>query len=450
MFMKFRIAIVLFTLIALVCTMDGVAQSSDWQSVREKKEGTVKVYWYNNQPFFYTDEKKQFKGIEFEILEGFRQFLKDTYQINLHYQWIKQQDFEETFSEMEDSTQSAIGCAGFSITPERRAIMKFSPPYMADIGVLVSSADLPVIEDPTQLKTYFSDATAVIIPGTVMENDILELGRLHDVSFNLDYVGNSDDILSAITNRKKTFGYINLPVYFMALNNSTVKFKRQNYFIKIKEGHGIATTRSSGWEIPLKAYFQSPGFKSKLEDMVSHYIHVDFYRFIETLSTESEVMILNKEKEIQQGEIQLREFQIQEKMKMQKFLMIVIIVGAIMIIAILVLLRNQVRANRHLKEQAEEIESQADQIKSINENLELLVHQRTLDLERKNKSLEEYAFITAHKLRAPLASILGLITLFERSDQTEENKILLQHLKESSQNLDKVIRSVMDSIEKAD
>ena len=135
---------------------------------------------------------------------------------------------------------------------------------------------------------------------------------------------------------------------------------------------------------------------------------------------------------------------------MQKFLMIVIIVGAIMIIAILVLLRNQVRANRHLKEQAEEIESQADQIKSINENLELLVHQRTLDLERKNKSLEEYAFITAHKLRAPLASILGLITLFERSDQTEENKILLQHLKESSQNLDKVIRSVMDSIEKAD
>ena len=53
---------------------------------------------------------------------------------------------------------------------------------------------------------------------------------------------------------------------------------------------------------------------------------------------------------------------------------------------------------------------------SINDNLELTIKDRTRELENKNKALEEYAFITAHKLRAPLASILGRVkeTLFNK------------------------------------
>jgi ligand-binding sensor domain-containing protein len=96
----------------------------------------------------------------------------------------------------------------------------------------------------------------------------------------------------------------------------------------------------------------------------------------------------------------------------------------------------------------EEIKSQANEIKAINQNLEQLVSNRTMELERKNKALERYAFITAHKLRGPLASILGLIHLMSRDDiATHESKIFLKHLGDSADKLDVIIHSISEAIE---
>jgi ligand-binding sensor domain-containing protein len=98
----------------------------------------------------------------------------------------------------------------------------------------------------------------------------------------------------------------------------------------------------------------------------------------------------------------------------------------------------------------EEIHAQAEEIRAINENLEELVKERTSQLERKNKALEEYAFINAHELRAPVASILGLISLMETIELDEDQKIYLQHLQTSAQKLDTVVRSIGKAIEKGE
>jgi len=110
-----------------------------------------------------------------------------------------------------------------------------------------------------------------------------------------------------------------------------------------------------------------------------------------------------------------------------------------------------------VKERTEEIESktheiqaQAEEIKGINENLEGLVKERTNELEKKNKALEEYAFINAHELRAPVASILGLIHLMQKLDLKEDEKVYVDHLKESAKKLDAVVTSITEAIERGD
>jgi signal transduction histidine kinase len=100
-----------------------------------------------------------------------------------------------------------------------------------------------------------------------------------------------------------------------------------------------------------------------------------------------------------------------------------------------------------LKEQKAEIEAQSEEIHSINNNLEATIKKRTQELENKNKALEEYAFITAHKLRAPLASILGLVSLINRVKLPPEDQILVTHLNDSAKKLDDVVHSVMDAID---
>lgn len=106
--------------------------------------------------------------------------------------------------------------------------------------------------------------------------------------------------------------------------------------------------------------------------------------------------------------------------------------------------------NEEIQAQNEEIMAQAEEIKGINENLEMLVHQRTAELEKKNKALEEYAFINAHKLRSPLASILGLINLISKTNLDDEAKLINQHLHHRANELDDIIRSITEAIERGE
>ena len=108
------------------------------------------------------------------------------------------------------------------------------------------------------------------------------------------------------------------------------------------------------------------------------------------------------------------------------------------------------KQNEEIKTQNQEIQAQGEEIKGINENLENLVRQRTAELEKKNKALEEYAFINAHKLRSPVASILGLVNLLTKIPTTEEGKSVLEHLQLSADKLDDIVRSITKAIERGE
>ena len=107
-------------------------------------------------------------------------------------------------------------------------------------------------------------------------------------------------------------------------------------------------------------------------------------------------------------------------------------------------------SNDEIQAQYEEIQSQAEKIKAINDNLEKIVEERTADLQRKNNILEEYAFINAHKLRSPVASILGLVNIANKLKLNDEGKEIMEHLQRSTESLDTIVNSITKTIEKAD
>ncbi len=114
------------------------------------------------------------------------------------------------------------------------------------------------------------------------------------------------------------------------------------------------------------------------------------------------------------------------------------------------LFSKEIKSRLALNNSYRAIQIQAEEIRSINENLEMLVRDRTIELERKNKALEEYAFINAHKLRAPVASILGLLNLFRTVRLDEEGKGIVVHLEDSTKKLDDIVSSITEAIERAD
>lgn len=61
------------------------------------------------------------------------------------------------------------------------------------------------------------------------------------------------------------------------------------------------------------------------------------------------------------------------------------------------------------------------------------------------KKLDDIAFINAHEVRAPLASILGLLNLLDFEDVSEDSKLILNHLKKSASDLEIIIHKVSES-----
>jgi signal transduction histidine kinase len=111
-------------------------------------------------------------------------------------------------------------------------------------------------------------------------------------------------------------------------------------------------------------------------------------------------------------------------------------------------LYEELRANQEeIMAQRDDLAEKNEEIASINTNLESIVAERTRSLEDQNKRLSEYAFINAHQLRAPLASILGLINLFKTDTPMQEQHELLELLKKSSVELDQIVRSISRMLE---
>jgi PAS domain S-box-containing protein len=66
------------------------------------------------------------------------------------------------------------------------------------------------------------------------------------------------------------------------------------------------------------------------------------------------------------------------------------------------------------------------------------------ELTRQNQDLQQFAYITSHNLRAPIANIMGLVNLYSPGNKPEFNRQILDQLGESARNLDTVVRDLND------
>lgn len=104
--------------------------------------------------------------------------------------------------------------------------------------------------------------------------------------------------------------------------------------------------------------------------------------------------------------------------------------------------------NKELQAARQIIEQQNNEIRERNESLESEIKDRTKDLVDYNQQLEQFAFISAHNLRGPVARILGLGNILEYArNNPEEIKMILDKLIYSTQELDGVVKDLNTILE---
>ena len=120
---------------------------------------------------------------------------------------------------------------------------------------------------------------------------------------------------------------------------------------------------------------------------------------------------------------------------------------------------SQMERVKHLSDeiaiQRDNIEKQNNMLAASTVELEKKVKERTTELShtnneltRQNLQLEQFAFMTAHNLRAPVARLLGLTAIFNAQDVTDPLNIeILKRIQNSALGLDEVIRDIADILQ---
>ncbi len=227
-----------------------------------------------------------------------------------------------------------------------------------------------------------------------------------------------------------------------ALRGNLKAFIRDTYELLAK------ISEAKGHQSQAFSYFKSyVAYKDSVQNLKTlSEANAQRFRF-ETDKRMMEIQVLKKEAELQAAEVEYKTNQLT--------LASVVVVTALLFLVLAV--RNYQREktksrlleekNREIEEQKKEIAAHRERILEINNNLESMVEQRTRLLEQQNHRLAEYAHFNAHKLRAPVASILGLVDLILRDESAEANKELIVHLKRTAETLDEVVKSINNTLE---
>lgn len=379
----------------LMVSSIGFSQSS-WETSKKDGSGEIIVYYFNFEPFFYESEGG-LKGIEYELLEAFKEFIDKKYGVKVSINYVPNPDFSGLYQSIKSGTSGEFGAASFSITKSRLKEVKFTLSYLPDIEVLISSYNVPVITDTSQFINTFQNLTALSIAGSTYEQNLNELSASLGFEIKQEYMSHFDEIATRISEEEDLYTYAQLSSYLLARQNG-VQIRRQELFKKQnKGGYGIAYPTLSDWEEPINAFFTSPDFKSNINTIVRKYFGNDVNDLIQEIAAQDtsnryqNIALLSKEYELQNAEIQKQNLEL----KTQALIRNSVIGGAVVVVILALLLLNRYqikrRSNEQLTSKNKEIAKKKNELLAQTEELqqlnEAMVSQREF-IEKQNEELK--------------------------------------------------------------
>lgn len=277
--------------------------TDSWRDAQINKQAKISILWYAIEPFIYLNKGK-IVGIEYELMEGFKPFLKKNYGIDLTINWIDAKAFEPIYPAIKISKEKGLFAVSYySITEDRKKEVKFAPPYMPDLNILVTSNNLPVFNDDIDFTKNLKNLTGYSMAHTTMEEDMDKLRRIEP---SVKVYNQLDDyeVLNKIAAVNNAFGYVPLSMYVLALQKGT-KIKRQKVLATRREGLAAIYTKNSDWDEAINAYFTSEDCKTLTRNLIRKHLGPEVADIILEVSEPdsnrlptADIELLTKEREI--------------------------------------------------------------------------------------------------------------------------------------------------------
>ena len=398
----------------------------------------------NAHKVIFKGKNGQLMGVEYEVMLSFVQYVRKQYGIELTVNWVDAQGFDKIIPFLRTTQSKGVfGIAYFSITEERKQFVKFTPPYMPDLNVLVTHTNLPSYANDSNFGSDLKNLNAYTMANTTMAQDLQALQQRFYPPLHINAtLPNDYEVLEKISQDEKAFGYLPLSIYIVGLQKG-IKVKRQSVLTTQRPGFAAVYPLHSDWDEPLVAYFNSIECRLKTERIIRKYLGKQMASLVFDLtkrdslpSDKNDLELLTLEKEIVTQRLLDSALEVQN----QKIFRNAMLVGTALVLALVGLLfaryRTRQRFTQQLLKQNEVISVQKQEIEQANHQLEMRILQAQMSPYFIANSLRRVRTLVEQGQEQKALNYLGNLETFSemilKNTETPTNTVanelkLLQH-----------------------
>lgn len=246
------VCIVLASIVSHVCLSQKLNGDS-WAHVKSSGSGILTVIYSQQFGLIFKDKDGQVKGVCVDILSDFARFVKEHHGTSLTIKYAAEVPAFSEFLSTTQRTPNILGVTNTTITDERKKILKFSPAYMSNRQVMLTSNKAPSITSLKELPVKFPDFTAQVIKGSTQVNYVEKIKSDYMPALRITTEENGPDIIKNLSGNAKIFTIIDF-TEFVEVVHKKLPIKRQIVDVGAVEELGFIMSKQTDWDVPLKEF----------------------------------------------------------------------------------------------------------------------------------------------------------------------------------------------------
>jgi len=241
--------------IALIC-MAGV--------MKAQKPDTLVINYYENAPFAYS-ESNVYKGIEADILREFTNWLQFKKNLNVVVVYKGYQDFSKFYNVIKMGGAKDIGVGTVARTADREKEVIFSPPYMRNVSVLVTTGSVPTVRSKTatDIAASLEKCAGVAVANSSHYKYMEGIRKNYIMGLKINTAETQIKVLDEVSANPNLFGYVDIVAYWSYMKSSNKFLKMHKMMNESNEFLGFIMPKNSIYAALLNEFFEGGfGFTS--------------------------------------------------------------------------------------------------------------------------------------------------------------------------------------------
>ena len=215
-------------------------------------------YVYDGVPGFVDKGPSgEVEGFLAEIMRQFESYVLNTHGITVtsEFRQVPNKDFKIFMSDIKNGKGGVFGLSNVSIKEERKKDYSFSPPYMNNVSVLVSSSKVPTVTNMDDLPARFNAMKAYSVAGSTYYQRLMEIKEKYHPDMEIVSLSSVDEVMNTISKTDGGYAVVDLHYYLQSLKTHPIK--RHPVGDKGEDKFGVIMPLSNDWQPVIKEFFNS-------------------------------------------------------------------------------------------------------------------------------------------------------------------------------------------------